>query len=579
MSQSPCTISDEVKAKLLPYQLEHHNSLVYSISSHNRALDASDTGTGKTYTAIATCLTLGLKPLIVCPKSVLNSWRSVIGYFKAPCYGITNYESLQNCKYYSEKSLLESGCAEKSVCPFIKRSIVPKTPTHGVSTTETSATKQPANLNFASTSTSPVQAPANVPTTSTPQSSSYGVPLKEEKQKEIIEYTYVWQNLPNDIIVIFDETHRCKNSRTLNSVLLYTIAKTSTKILMLSATVSDKPENFALTGYTLGLYRHVRECGNWIERVSKGYNHPMSGVNNVLYPEYASRMRIRNLGKLFPDNQVIAECYDMKTAIEIEREYKLIESEVQRLKNHEENSGNALARMLYSRMRIEQLKIPTFIEQANNYLEEGNAVTIFVNFTQSLRTIADELRRDASGNERKVCVIHGQQTLEERTQSIDDFNSDKSQIIVCNSRSGGVGISLHDQHGNFPRMSIISPSWSAQDIIQVLGRPHRANGKTAVRQRIVFCKGTIEETICKNLKNKIKNIAMLNDGDLLSYNIDGLNDNIDEIGIDTNGSISEFNRLFLKISVLNEKRKRLEADLKDTVEEIGLLEQVLHSLY
>ena len=34
--------------KLLDYQINHVESLVYSLTSYNRALDASDTGTGKT---------------------------------------------------------------------------------------------------------------------------------------------------------------------------------------------------------------------------------------------------------------------------------------------------------------------------------------------------------------------------------------------------------------------------------------------------------------------------------------------------------------------------------------------------
>ena len=535
------TIPENIKQKLLPYQVTHTESIIHSLKTYNRSLDSSDTGTGKTYTSIAACVTLGLKPLIICPKSVLSSWRNVLTFFDADWYGVTNYESMQNCKMFTKNSK-----NEKVSCPYIKRIEV------------TSSEKEKDKM---------------------PDTNNINIPKKNKKQKKKqvddknipgkpeIGYTYLWQNLPNDIIVIFDETHRCKNPRTLNSVLLYTLAKNTTKILMLSATVSDKPENFALCGFVLGLYKNIREANNWMQSIGKGYDNIMNGLNHVLYPEYAARMRIRNLGKLFPDNQVLAEIYDMDCAEEIEKEYKLIEVEVERLKNAEENSGCALARILYARMRIEALKIPTFIEQAKKFLEEGNSVAIFVNFTQSLKTIADELNT--------TCTIHGQQTLEERNKAINDFNSDQSHAIICNIRSGGTGISLQDTLGDFPRVSIISPSWSAQDIIQVLGRIHRANGKTAVRQRIVFCKGTIEETIAKNMKEKIKNIAFLNDGDLLSYNIEGLTDDPDGIGIDKDSNLSEFDKLFIKINVLNIKKQRLMLDLKDTDEEIKTLELIM----
>lgn len=149
-------------------------------------------------------------------------------------------------------------------------------------------------------------------------------------------------------------------------------------------------------------------------------------------------------------------------------------------------------------------------------------------------------------------MIHGQQTLVERDTSIHDFNKDKSNIIICNSRLGGVGIFL------------ISPSWSGLDIIQVLGRTHRDNGKTSVLQKLIFSKDIVKERVCSRINDKINNISILNDRDIDSYHIDGLmnnliheNDNITEedikklkIGTSKTGSpkrISKRNRKGVKI--------------------------------
>lgn len=527
-------LNDVTKAKLLPYQLNHTNNLIYSINIHNRGLDASDTGTGKTYSSIALCVTLGLKPLIIGPKAVITSWKRAFEYFGWDFYGITNYESIQNCKMFTKQSF-----KDKVDCPWIKRIEVKEDDDmDNIEDNKIKIEKKPKkNKNIVKKQ----------------------IIETKEKSKDT-KYTYVWNNLPNDIIIIFDEAHRCKNPHTLNSVLLYTLAKTTAKILMLSATLSDKPENFALAGYVLGLYPNIRNAKNWMLSISKDCS-ISSGIHQQLYPEYASRMRIRDLGKLFPDNQVCAVCYDMANATEIQEQYKIIEEEYLRLKKNEESSGCALARILYCRMKIEMLKVPTYIKEAKKYMEEGNAVAIFVNFTQSLQTIADELNTN--------CVIHGQQTLEERDKAIADFNNDKSQIIICNIQSGGVGLSLHDLNGNFPRVAIVSPGYSAQMIIQALGRVHRANGKTPVRQRIVFCSNTLEEEICENMKEKIKNIAMLNDNDLDSYQIEGLMDDVDAIGIDKHKDLSEFDKLFLKINALNIKKQRLEMELADTIKEIN----------
>ncbi len=539
-------LTEELKAKLLPYQIEHTNNLIHSIRTYNRVLDSSDTGTGKTYSSIAACIALGKKPLIICPKSVITSWKNVLKFFNLGYYGVSNFESIQNCKMFTENSK-----NEKVLCPYIKRIEVNK---EAVKQEQKKDEKKDKKTVKKVKNKKEIKIGDNNP----------------EQLETPVGFTYVWSNLPDDIVVIFDEAHRCKNPHTLNSVLLYTLAKTTTKIIMLSATISDKPENFALAGYVLGLYSHIRNAKNWMLSVSKDHPNICAGIHDQIYPEYASRMRIKDLGAMFPSNQVVCAAYDMDCAVEIEEQYNLINEEVERLQKNEDNSGCALARIMYARMKIEMLKVPTYIEQAKKFVEEGNNVAIFVNFTQSLRTIADELDTK--------CIIFGQQTLEERDESIAAFNSDRSRIIVCNTSSGGVGISLNDQNGVFPRVSIISPGYSAQAIIQVLGRIHRANTKTAVRQRIIFCNNTIEESICENMKEKITNMAMLNDKDMLSYVIEGLLDDPEAIGLEMNGELSEFDKLFMKINALNIRKQRLEMEMKDTEKEILDFEQKMNNL-
>jgi len=504
---------DDITAKLLPYQVPHVRQLSDSLKNNNRALDASDTGTGKTYSALAVCKLLGLKPFIICPKSVLSSWCDVAKYFEIDVIGVANYELLQNCRYFPNLQL-----NNKTDFPYIERR-------------ESNGRKHPQNT--------------------------------------FSNHTFLWKDLPEDSLIIFDEAHRCKNPRTVCSVLLYTLSLTKkSKILMLSATISDKVNNFGIVGFVLGLYPSLRHAKNWINNANRdmGNGLSMSGVHRKIYPLHASRMKIRDLGDLFPENQILAECFDMDCAEEIEKEYQKIEDEVARLKEREESTQCVLARILYARMRIEQLKIPTMIELISQFMEEGNSVAVFVNFTNSLKTIAEELKTN--------CLVYGEQTMLERNNNIKDFQLDRSKIIICNIRSGGVGISLHDTHGKYPRVSVISPSWSAQDIIQALGRVHRANGKTVVRQKIVFCRKTVEEYICKNMIDKIKNIASLNDGDLLSYKIDGLM-NKDELGVEME-KLSEKEITERKIKVLTIKKERLENELFKCNEDLNELQKNLY---
>lgn len=91
--------------KLLSYQNVHVKSLGNSITKHHRALDASDTGTGKTYTTIALCRLLNLRPFIVCPKSVISTWQQVLTYFEYSKnqYDLTTYNQIINHKIIKKK--------------------------------------------------------------------------------------------------------------------------------------------------------------------------------------------------------------------------------------------------------------------------------------------------------------------------------------------------------------------------------------------------------------------------------------------------------------------------------------------
>ena len=152
-----------------------------------------------------------------------------------------------------------------------------------------------------------------------------------------------------------------------------------------------------------------------------------------------------------------------------------------------------------------------FKQLTNDFLENNYSVVIFVNFTQTLETLSQELHTD--------CVIYGEQTYETRQKNIDKFMENKNRVIIVNIKAGGVGISLHDKLGNHPRASLISPTWSSVDLVQALGRIHRAGGKSKSLQRILYVANTIEEKIADKIQQKIANINTINNGDLDLTNI------------------------------------------------------------
>lgn len=454
-------IDKDIINKLLEYQIEHTNNIIRILNKNNTCLDASDTGTGKTYSAIATCTQLKLKPFIICPKSVIYTWKSVCKYFGIKEYIIVNYELIKRGKIYNKKY-------DKIKCPIIK------------------------------------------------------VDILDNK----IEYKF--NNIDKNLIFIFDEVHKCSNLESENCKLLLSAKSTQNKMLLLSATIADYPEKFKPFFYILNFIspeqvktmnidykKYINIVSHWIQRDYK----PMVRIHNMLFPERASRVRIDVLGDLFPQTQITAIPYTMgkNREKEIEKEYKKLEIELEEIKNKKnKDKTNPLTITIRAQQKIEILKIPTFIEIANDFLYNNYSVVIFVNFTQTLKTLSEYLKTNS--------IVYGEQDYNDRINIIENFQENKTKIIILNIKAGGLGISLHDKYGGHPRVSLISPSWSSLDLVQALGRIHRAGGKTKSLQRIIYTANTVEESIADKLKIKLNNINSINNGDLDLTNIDFKNE-------------------------------------------------------
>ena len=249
---------------LLDYQKPHAEQLIQCIEQYgSTAIDASDTGTGKTYVAAYIASTMGLKPIIICPKSVSISWKRVMDAFKIEYLGISNYEMFKDQKWYEYNS-------------------------HTVNTDELGkATKCP-----------------------------YIVLCKKES-----EIHYEWKNLDSNVLIIFDEAHRCKNHTTINSKLLLSTKSLNARKLLLSATLADKPKFFAVFAVMFDfcetvehyrLFKRKLEIGKFttVSQYMKTINNSaMCLLHNMIFPDHGSRLRIKDLGDKFPKNQLKADTY------------------------------------------------------------------------------------------------------------------------------------------------------------------------------------------------------------------------------------------------------------------------------
>ena len=440
---------------LLPPQREHAVSLLNSLYINGVACDQSETGTGKTYVAAWIAKNLNSPVVIVCPKIMIPAWTEVLSYFGIKAHCLINYEKLMR------------GNTE--------------------------------HLNF-----------------------------KDGKDNGPSDYVI---NFPKNSLVILDEVHKCKSATSKNSDFLIKLKMDGYKSLLLSATSATNPLEmkafgFATTLHNLVSYRQFitssgayagRYGGFQIDLQSQKTVEAMSNIHNTLFNLYkvSSRMTRKMFDKIFPDNHVMADCFDMGTNTDkINRVYLQMEAEMAALEESSINySQHHFAIMTKARRMAELLKVPTMVEMIEDWYDEGISPVVFVNFTDTVEAIEKQLAKN-SKFDGKIARIVGGQSDKVRQNDIELFQSDVKRIMIANLAAGNAGVSLHDLNGNFPRGSIISPSYSAINLLQALGRIHRAEGKTTCIQKVMFAAGTIEVEACKRVQCKLNNLECLNDGDL-----------------------------------------------------------------
>jgi hypothetical protein len=446
---------------LLEPQIPHVTRLLQSINENNYALDLSETGTGKTYVASAAMRALERPFFVICPKTVIPCWEKVLASFGVKATAIVNYEKI---------------CRGTSRWMRWKKQRDPQEPN------------------------------------------------KPRAKRELPLFSF-----PPESVVIVDEGHRCKGLDTSNAWMLIALRLQNYKILLASATAASSPVEMKALGYICGLHNlhdfsdFCREHGaEWLpgygvmtfNRETESARLAMLRLNRYLFEEEmcASRLIKDDFGSLFPESHIVAEAYDLgPNSPKIQAVYDEMEREINSLDERTADySQHVFAIMIAARRRAELCKVPTFVEMIEEGYSEGKSVVLFTNFDDTVQAVFGRLSEKLK---QLVGFITGDRA-KQRQQDIEDFNTDKKRIMIANIAAGGVGVNLHDLNGKYPRFSIISPTWSAFNMRQALGRVWRQGGLTKSYQRIVYASGCIEENICHRVQFRLNCLDTLNDGDL-----------------------------------------------------------------
>lgn len=477
------------------YHLKTDDYYGFEITGDGRYLMGDFTVThnsGKTFIALATCAELGLTPYVIAPLAVLEAWRRAATFMGVVLGGVSNYDK-----------------ARAGSTPFIA-----KNPDADHKNGERTFAFQP------------------IP----PQSTLFNL-------------------APPDILrplLIFDEVQKTKSgAKTLQGQLLVDVVLQGAKVLCLSATAAKDPTEMHGIGIALNLHEGGKSYTEWMKRHgckrgAGGYfftdnvqeaQKIMQKIHRTIFPAKGTRIRSTDVPG-YPENAVTAHLVENQSIVTAYEQMKNDLEDIEwRKKTQEidnrEAKAEGLAAITKARRASEYGKVEYMIEETKELLADGFQVAVFLNFREHLAMMRDALRLPYApiwgtewlGKEQRLndygkmqwFDIDGrQQKPEDRTALIDAFQSGKHKVVLVSLMAGGAGISLHDEHGIAPRQSLISPSYSAIDLVQGIGRIWRAGSKSKATQRIIYAAGTIEEEIAASVTSKIEHIETLNDGDLLA---------------------------------------------------------------
>ena len=455
-------LPEDLKLKLLRWQIDPTSDLIRILSNRQFVLDASDAGVGKTAHSCATAVAMNRPLAVLCAKYAKPGWRWMAKHLGTTLIDVQHYE------------MVREGKTSLGRWTEIQR--------------ETRT--------------------------------------KDGKVRKHKDQVFVWDSSlrKERAILAIDEIHNCGGIDTKNSALAIATRKCGISTIGISATAADTPVRMKALAYLTDLIRDPEQFTAWAMRhgcMLNGYRTLSFGDNrdhNVQEMRQKMMQRIRSImfdGTRairirkadipdFPTRTIHVMAFDFQESTgKIRRQYEELKMVMDRIARRELKEREAMGMIVRIRQTIEQMKIDTIVQMVKDDLEEGYQVVIFCNYRQTVIEIGHRL---------KVPVLIGGQGEAERLAVMAEFQSGKHKAAPSTYGSGSESINLQDETGDAPRKVYLFPTFRSQHVVQAMDRIHRATSRSVAEQIFVFAAGTIEEETMENLRDRMANLQMLNDG-------------------------------------------------------------------
>jgi len=178
---------------------------------------------------------------------------------------------------------------------------------------------------------------------------------------------------------------------------------------------------------------------------------------------------------------------ELYTKLDLER--MLATSEVQ--------DAKTLGELATLRREIGFKKLDQASQIINDMCKEGEPLLVF-----AWHNTLIELLGNYMGQKFPTKVITGSTPTSERQSIVESFQNGLVQVLICNIKAAGVGVTLTKSN----RVVFVEPSWVPADNEQAIARVHRIGQTRSVQATFLVYPGSLDHKILESIKRKQLNI-------------------------------------------------------------------------
>lgn len=328
-------------------------------------------------------------------------------------------------------------------------------------------------------------------------------------------------------VIVWDESHRCKNPAAARSKLAAKLVASAGFCLWLSATAGQNPLELSylaplLANVTGSRAADLKDFEGWCQEQGLGLSRGAYGrwewrgdasdcakVRALLFDAHTvsgKRAPAAGIRRRPEDIAGWPEINRILTPIELDGQARDLYAQAwsafrreMELAPRGRDPKSALAATLRLRQKSSLIRAAGTVELVRELLDNGHQVAISVAFMETLTAI-----REALEGEKIACAaIHGRMPAAEREEDRLRFQRGKAPVVLFTVEEG---ISLHQgEYADIARSEVIHDlRWSGIQMAQIEGRCHR-DGRFA-QVYWAYADGTIEDRIARIVARRLQSM-------------------------------------------------------------------------